>query len=149
MKIEEEIKQKKFSSEFHKATLNVIVTASWVSNHIHNTLKPFGISQEQYNVLRILRGQHPDPCTLGTISERMVNKMSNATRLVDKLKIAGYVSRETCPTNRRKVDIAISDSGLKMLAEIDPILMAKFEEIQYVEDAELAKLNDILDNMRG
>ena len=148
MKIEEEIKQKKFETEFQKATLNIIFTAGWLNSHTNQVLKPFGISQEQYNVLRILRGQHPNACTLGTITERMVSKMSNATRLVDKLKNNGFVSREVCPTNRRKVDIAITHKGLELLRTIDPLIDKKFVEIQNVSDEDLAILNGILDRIR-
>ncbi len=149
MKIEEEIKQKKFDNEYQKATLNIIFTASWLSSEIHGVLKPFGLSQEQFNVLRILRGQNPNPCSLGTITERMIDKMSNATRLVEKLRKNDLVSREICPTNRRKVDICITEEGLKLLEQIDPALLKKFEEIQRVEDKDLEVLNAMLDTMRG
>ena len=149
MKIEEELKQTNFDSEIHKATLNIVVTASWLSSQMHLILKPFGISKEQFNVLRILRGQHPKPSSLGLITDRMVDKMSNATRLVDKLKQGRLVSREICPTNRRKVDIRITKKGLDLLDQIDPVVISRFEELQTVNDTELEVLNDILDRMRG
>lgn len=149
MKIEEEIKQKRFDSEFHKAFLNIQVTASWLSSLTNATLKPFGLSPEQYNVLRILRGQHPKPSTLALITERMVDKMSNATRLVEKLKKNELVTRGVCATNRRKVDILITQKGLDLLAELDPITLDAFTGIQLVPDEELEVLNDILDRMRG
>ena len=83
-------------------------------------LKPYGLSEQQYNVLRILREAHPAPCTLSSVSSRMIDKMSNATRLVDKLLLKGLVTRELCPGNRRKVDIRITEEGLDLLYGIEP-----------------------------
>ena len=149
MKIEDEIKQGKFKSEFQKATLNILVTASWLGSQVGSILKNFGISQAQYNVLRILRGQKDGPCSLGTITERMVDKMSNATRLVEKLRQNGYVTREVCAHNRRKVDIMITEKGLELLTSIDPLINQKFDEINQIDESELATLNTILDKLRG
>jgi DNA-binding MarR family transcriptional regulator len=149
MRIEDEIKQQHFKSEYQKAFLNVKVTASWLSGLVSTTLKPYGLSQEQYNVLRILRGQHPKPSTLGLISERMVDKMSNATRLVEKLRKSGLATREVCPTNRRKVDILITDKGLELLKSLDPIVNGLTKESMYLSEEELRTLNALLDKMRG
>lgn len=149
MKIEDEIKQGRFENEFQKATLNILVTASWLSSQMNSILKQFGISQAQYNVLRILRGQKCNPCSLGTITERMVDKMSNATRLVEKLRVSGYVTREVCPNNRRKVDIMVTDAGLKLLSDIDPLIKKKFDELNQVAPEDLAKLNEVLDQIRS
>ena len=149
MRIEDEIKQKRFDSEFQKAVLNIKVTASWLSAITNNTLKPFNLSPEQYNVLRILRGQYPKPSTLSTITDRMVDKMSNATRLVEKLRKSGLVTRDVCASNRRKVDILITQKGLDLLAELDPVMRHTFKDTQLVSDEELAMLNQILDKMRG
>lgn len=148
MKIEDEIKQKRFNSQFQKAVLNVKVTASWVSGMVNSKLKPYGISQEQYNVLRILRGQYPKPSTLGLITERMVDKMSNATRLVEKLRKSELVTREVCPTNRRKVDILITEKGLSLLSSIDPVIDEALDRSRNLTDSELLKLNELLDKMR-
>lgn len=149
MKIEDEIKQGRFENEFQKATLNILVTASWLSGQVNSILKKFGISQAQFNVLRILRGQKSQPCALGTITERMIDKMSNATRLVEKLRVSGYVTREVCPQNRRKVDIMITQAGLDLLAKIDPLINQKFEEINKVDNNDLKKLNEVLDQLRS
>jgi len=91
-------------------------------------LKPYDVSLQQFNVLRILRGQKGTPANLSTIQERMVSKMSNTTRLVDKLIRKELVVRVTCPTNRRKVDISITPAGLKLLEEIDGIVNRKEED---------------------
>jgi DNA-binding MarR family transcriptional regulator len=100
-----------------------------VNEQVALTLKPFEISVQQFNVLRILRGQKGQPANLSTINERMVTKMSNTTRLVDKLISKKYVNRTICEHNRRKVEISITDKGLVFLSQIDGMLFDKEEEI--------------------
>ena len=127
-----------------------IIHLTLVTNKINEmmaaSLKPFGISIQQFNVLRILRGQENKPANLSTINERMVTKMSNTTRLVDKLLSKDYVIRKICPQNRRKVEIKITTKGLDVLNEIDGI---KFEmEKNIVKNfsvTELKELNSLLD----
>ena len=149
MRIEEEIKQKEFKNPYYKAILNVRLTESWLSTQINQTLKPFGISQEQYNVLRILKGQYPKPSPLQLILERMVNRMSNATRLVEKLRQGGYVSRQECPTNRRRVDILLTKKGIALLDDIRPQLEATMDTMKNLSEREADQLNDLLDKLRG
>lgn len=149
MKLEDEIKQDQFKNPYYKAILNVRVTESWLSSQVNQTLKPFGISQEQYNVLRILKGQHPNPSSLLLITERMVNRMSNATRLVEKLRQGGYVTRRECPSNRRKVDILITDKGLELLEKIKPELDSTMDQMKNLNLEEAKVLNDLLDKFRG
>lgn len=149
MSIEKVIKQKQFPSEFVKAEVNLLYTSGWIENFNNKFFKPYDISMQQYNVLRILRGQHPKPATLGTISERMIDRMSNATRLVEKLRLKGLVSRELNPDNRRQVDILITEEGLELLQEIDSnfaMLQGKFSRIT---ESEARELNRILDKIRG
>ena len=149
MKLEEELKQPQFDDVFLKALLNILVTADRISNATNATLKPYGLSKEQYNVLRILRGQHPNPSTLHLISERMISQASNATRLVEKLRLKGLVERTPCATNRRKVDIVITAKGLTLLEELDPIMRASGEAMRHISDAEAKELNRLLDALRG
>jgi DNA-binding MarR family transcriptional regulator len=115
-----------------------------VSEHISYALKPFGISIQQFNVLRILRGQQGKPANLSTLNERMVSKMSNTTRLVDKLLKKGYANRIVCVSNRRKVEITITDEGLEVLTEMD-IAMKKAEKdlLANLTDLELKQLNHL------
>ena len=148
MKIEEEICQQKFSSENAKAVVNVLFTSGWLSNKINGVLKPYGISAEQYNVLRILKGQYPKPATLGLVQERMLEKMSNATRLVDKLIQKGMVDRKQCPANRRAVDILITDKGLAALEEIAP-KMKQLDQSLGLCCEESQHLNTLLDKLRS
>jgi DNA-binding MarR family transcriptional regulator len=149
MKLEDEIRQKEFKSPFYKAILNVRVTESWLSTQINQTLKPFGVSQEQYNVLRILKGQYPEPSPLQLISERMVNRMSNATRLVEKLRQGGYVTRHECPSNRRKVDILITEKGISLLEQIKPEIKQAMDGMKNLSAEEAEQLNGLLDKFRG
>lgn len=148
MKLEEEIKQLKFEDTFHKVVLNIRFTGNWFYNRISRALKPYGISEEQYNVLRILKGQHPHPSPLQLIGERMINRMSNATRLVEKLRRQGLVSREVCPKNRRKVDILITEKGLNLLTEIKPKLDQEMQKANTISVEEAEELNRLLDKIR-
>ena len=151
MKIEEEIKQNKpFKSEHQKAVVNLMFTASWWAQHATRLLRPYGISQEQYNILRILRGMHPQPATIKTLTERMLDKNSNASRLVEKLKQKKLLDRLECPNDRRRVDITITESGLRMLDETSLLMegnMSTYFNTLTVEEAQ--QLNDLLDKMRG
>ncbi len=149
MRIEDEIKQIEFTDDFMKAVLNILVTADRISSMANSALKPFGVSKEQFNVLRILRGQHPNPSSLQLISERMISKSSNATRLVEKLRQKGYVERSLCPTNRRKVDILITKKGLDTLKELDPVVRSSSDDLRTLTKAESRELNRLLDKMRS
>ena len=149
MRIEDEIMQTEFTDDFMKAVLNILVTADRLSSLTNAALKPFGVSKEQFNVLRILRGQHPNPSSLQLISERMISKSSNATRLVEKLRQKGYVERSLCPTNRRKVDILITKKGLDTLKEMDPVVRSSSDDLRPLTEAEARELNRLLDKMRS
>jgi DNA-binding MarR family transcriptional regulator len=149
MKLEEEIKQTRPLDNFQKALLNIRYTESWLSGIFHQTLKPYGISQQQYNVLRILRGQCPNPSPLQLITDRMVDKMSNATRLVEKLRKNGLVTRHVCEANRRKVDIMITEKGLGLLDKLDKVVKETTMKIKNLSQQEIDELNRILDKLRG
>jgi DNA-binding MarR family transcriptional regulator len=112
-------------------------------------LKPKDLSPEQYNVLRILRGQQGKPLTIAAIQERMLNTMSNASRLVDKLKAKDLVKREECPQNRRKVDVHITDKGLLLLELVEPQIEILNQKVIHLEEPELLVLNGLLDKLRG
>ncbi|MGB3851777.1 MAG: MarR family transcriptional regulator [Tunicatimonas sp.] len=149
MRLEDEIKQPLFKHPFEKAILNIRFTNGWLDQIILSVLKQYGLSEEQYNVLRILKGQYPNPSPLQLISGRMLNRMSNVTRLVEKLRRSGLVSREVCPANRRKVDILITQKGLSLLDEVAPQLEDQLRQQQHVTAEEVTELNRILDKFRG
>ncbi|APG61310.1 MarR family winged helix-turn-helix transcriptional regulator [Christiangramia salexigens] len=150
MKIEELLKTTNKLPESRKLVLNIIVTANHISEKLSDALKPYGISMQQFNVLRILRGQKGKPANLSTIQERMVSKMSNTTRLVDKLIDKGLSERIICPSNRRKVEIKITEKGLLLLSEIDPVIDAvesRFSE--KINPKDLESLNYNLNELRS
>ena len=111
-KIEDAIQQKEFKDPYNKAVVNLLFTHSYLVTSQNTLFKPHDLSPEQYNVLRILRGQNGVPTTVSSIQERMLNKMSNASRLVEKLKMKDLVRREECPTDRRQVDVLITEKGI-------------------------------------
>jgi DNA-binding MarR family transcriptional regulator len=149
MTLEEAIKQKHFPNEFEKAFVNVLYTSNQFYAQNQQRLKKHGISPEQYNVLRILRGSHPKPLSLLDISGRMLDKSSNATRLVEKLRLKNLVTRKTCKIDRRQVDIGITDSGLSTLEKLDSEMKDMFETFQHLSLEEAQTLNQLLDKMRG
>lgn len=109
-------------------------------------LKPFGVSLQQFNVLRILRGHQDKPANLSTLNERMVSKMSNTTRLVDKLLAKGYVNRITCPTNRRKVEISITEEGKNALKSMDQAITETEQQlVSGLDKKEMETLNTLMD----
>jgi len=149
MKLEDEIKQKKFKSEFHKVVVNIIYTSNWLTNMHARYLKKYGITPQQFNILRILRGQYPKPVTINLLIDRMLDKMSNASRLVEKLLQKGMVDRTQSQIDRRAVDVVITQKGLDLLAELDKGAEGGIEDNGNISKAEAAELNRILDKMRG
>ncbi len=120
MKIEDVIKSTVPMDVSKKIILNVLYTQNVLTESFNEILKPYDISGEQYNVLRILRGQKGNPANMCVIQERMLAKTSNTTRLVDKLLLKELVTREVCPENRRKIEVLITQKGLDVLKELDP-----------------------------
>lgn len=149
MSLEDDIQQQKFEDEHHKMAVNILFTSSWLYNLNALRFKPFDITPEQYNVLRILRGSHPKQLMLAEITARMIDKSSNATRLVEKLRQKGLVKREICAENRRQVDIIITDKGLSLLAKIDKTSGQWLATLKNITRQEARELNRILDKLRG
>lgn len=149
MSLEEDIRQEKFINEHQKASINILYTGSWLYNVNAAYLKKFGITPEQFNVLRILRGSHPRPMMLSEITERMIDKSSNCTRLVEKLRQKNFVRREICENNRRQVDISITEKGLQLLKKIDADIPAWTETMNKISKTEAKELNRILDKLRN
>ncbi|MGS2727195.1 MarR family winged helix-turn-helix transcriptional regulator [Psychroserpens sp. BH13MA-6] len=132
-----------------KTVLNISYTSICFKDGIMCILKPYDISIEQFNVLRILRGKKGTAANLKDIQDRMISKMSNTTRLVDKLISKGYVERFICEKNRRKVDIFITSAGLELLKELDPLIENKEQELtKNLNETELETLNLLLSKLR-
>ena len=148
-KIEEAIKQAEFKDSYNKAVVNLLYTHSYLVSFQSAVLKPQDLSPEQYNVLRILRGQQGKPATIAAIQDRMLNTMSNASRLVDKLKAKELVKRDECPENRRKVDVLITEKGLRLLEFLEPQIAALNKNVIHLGEQEVVLLNELLDKLRG
>ena len=150
MKIEEEIKQKNFANEFVKAHVNILFTASWLSAGSLKSLKSLGISNHQFNILRILKGMHPDPGSIKELTERMIDKSSNASRLVDKLIAKSLVVKAKSSSDNRRAEVVISDEGLAVLMVANQQMETftnSISETLHIE--EVAALNVLLDKLRG
>jgi DNA-binding MarR family transcriptional regulator len=149
MELEKEIQQTKFQSEYQKLLLNIIFTASWLNLRNTQRLKPYGISPQQYNILRILRGQHPNSATVTLLTERMLDKNSNASRLVEKLRLKNLLDRCECPEDRRAVNVRITDKGLALLAKLDQTEEEFRKDFEGISEEEARLLNRMLDGIRG
>lgn len=149
MKAEEILKTTKPLSQKKKLVINLMLSTSQVNSKVGEAIKPFDVSIQQFNVLRILRGQNGKPANLSTVQDRMVNKMSNTTRLVDKLLEKKLVARNTCEENRRKIEIFITPEGLKLLENMDPVIeQTEKEIIKNLTVNEVELLNDLLEKLR-
>jgi DNA-binding MarR family transcriptional regulator len=149
MRIEDEIHQKEFKDDYRRLMANLLFTNNWLNQQLIPFFKGLGLTLQQHNVLAILRGQHPEPVCFGDIQNRMVDRNSNVTRLIDKLIEKGYVTRDICQANRRMIEVRITDSGLKKLQEVDaqfPNLMERFHNLS-AEEAVL--VSNLLDKLRG
>ncbi len=150
MELEKEISQKKFKSEYHKAVVNFIFTNNWLTNILRNNFDRHDITMQQYNILRILRGQHPKASTVNLLKERMLDRMCDASRIVERLVQKGLVSRKQNESDRRAVDIHITPSGLSLLEIIDKEEHPAEEAIRKnLSEEETATLNTLLDKLRG
>jgi DNA-binding MarR family transcriptional regulator len=149
MRIEDAIQQKEFKDPYHKAVVNLLYTQSYIVSKQSVLFKPHGISPEQYNVLRILKGQNGNPITVSSIQDRMLNKMSNASRLVEKLKQKEMVLREECPKDRRQVDVMITAKGMDVLQQIENEIVHHNTALVQLSQDEVHLLNELLDKLRG
>lgn len=149
MKIEEVVKSNAIMGLSQKAVLNIIYTQNNINERLIEIFKPYDLSNEQYNVLRILRGQKGNPANMCLIQERMLAKTSNTTRLVDKLLLKELVTRKVCKENRRKIEVLITEKGLDILKELDP-KVDNYEQniVANLSSSELEQLNDLLEKIR-
>ena len=147
--MEDAIKQKKFESPLHKATINLMYTANWLHGEFRDLFKSFDITHQQYNVLRILRGMHPNCVNPTEIKEVMLDKNPDITRLCDRLLLMGLIHRNIDKENRRKMKIVITEKGLDLLLEIEPVIKLRMEQLFADVKVDYEKFNDMLDAMRG
>ena len=149
MRIDEEIQSSKFEDNYHKAVINIAYTDGWLKGAFRCRFEKHNLTQQQFNILRILRGQYPKPATINMLKERMIDKMSDASRIVDRLVQKELVSRCTNNKDRRAVDIRISQTGMEILAKMD----SEFKTIEILSKnltaEEAGQLSDLLDKLRG
>ncbi len=149
MRIEDEIQSTNFEDVYHKLSINISYTFGWMNNLLRPYFENYNLTTQQFNILRILRGQYPKPATINLLKERMIDKMSDASRIVDRLVQKGLVSRCTNTKDRRAVDIRISDEGLSILEKMDKDFKAKDIFKCALTEEEATQLNDLLDKLRG
>ena len=148
MKIEKEIHQKSFKSEHQKLAINLLYTHGWLMSLQKKLFTNSDITTTQYNILRILRGQFPNPISINLLKDRMLDKMSDTSRLVERLRIKGYVTREVCDDDRRKSDVSITPKGMKLLERMDYIDNEFENLLSGVSKIEAKNLNKLLDKLR-
>ena len=149
MRIEEEIKQKSFKSEYHKLAVNIIFTHGWLVGLQKRIFDNYDITGAQFNILRILRGQHPKPTSINMLKDRMLDKMSDTSRLIERLRIKGLVDRKICPNDRRKTEVTITKTGLSLLKELDNLELKIENSLSKIDKQEAKTVNDLLDKMRS
>jgi DNA-binding MarR family transcriptional regulator len=149
MSIAKDIRQEKFRNEYHKASVNILYTYGWMIEKIKDFVEEEDITHQQFNILRILRGSHPTPLSTLQIRDRMIDKMSDTSRIVDRLVAKGFTKKATCRKDRRLVDVTITDKGLKLLEKLD----RKQDEIDGIlgnlSEKEAAALSKLLDKIRA
>lgn len=149
MKLEEEIKQNSFNNELQKLAVNIIYTHSWLISHQSKVFDKYNITTQQYNILRILRGQYPKPTTVSLLKGRMLDKMSDASRLVERLRTKDLVERNHCKEDRRRAEVIITEKGLKLLEELDSIDESIKNLFSNISEEEAKAVNVIFDKLRG
>jgi DNA-binding MarR family transcriptional regulator len=149
VKIEEEIKQTKFRNAHHKAMLNLFYTAGWLESKNKDFFKSFGITLQQFNILRILRGQHPNKISGAEIKTRMLDKNSDVSRLLDRLTAKKLVIKIRCPNDKRAADVGITEEGLRVLKQLDNDINQTDRKALKISIAEAMQLSNLLDKCRG
>jgi len=148
MKIEDEIKQQKFKTPHQKAVLNLIYTTSWMQGRQKDIFKTFGITLQQFNILRILRGQHPSSTSATEIKSRMLDKNSDVSRLLDRLLAKKVITKRVSANDKRAADVNLTEEGLELLRAIDK-KQNQIDNVLLLSDEEAIILSDLLDKSRG
>lgn len=149
VKLEQAIQSSKFKNEVHKATLNILYTAWWLKTIMSNELKEFGLTHEQYNVLRILKGKHPEQICVKDISCRMIEKSSNVPRIIDRLVIKKLVKRADSPFDKRETVISLTQSGITILELTTEKINALMETTVIMKSQDATQINMLLEKLRG
>ncbi len=148
VKLEQAIQSTKFKSEVQKAGLNILYTAWWLKTVMSRELKEFGLTHEQYNVLRILKGKHPELMCVKDIACRMIEKSSNVPRIIDRLEIKKLVKRATSEADKRETVISLTQSGVAVLEASTKALNAIYDEIMTISEEDASSINELLEKVR-
>ncbi len=148
MSLEQDIQQKTFRNEYQKAILNILYTQNFLVGRMTEVFKKYDMTRQQYNVLRILRGQFPEPATINLIKERMLEKMSDTSRIVERLRIKGLIHREDGKSDKRAAEISITPSGLELLRSMQPDVEQLEQVLGGLSLEEAQELNSLLDKIR-
>jgi MarR family 2-MHQ and catechol resistance regulon transcriptional repressor len=149
MGIDKDIHQNKFRNERHKAMINILFTYGWAIEKLKQFVSEEGITHQQFNILRILRGNHPTPLSTLSIRDRMIDKMSDTSRIVDRLVSKGLVKKVICKKDRRLVDVSITDRGLKLLEKLDKRQDDMDGILSNLSEKEATNLSKLLDKIRA
>lgn len=148
MKLEDVLKTNKFNDEVHKATLNILYTSYWMRDNVSSTMKEIGITSEQFNILRILKGKHPEAMCVKDIASRMIEKSSNVPRILDRLVAKELVMRTTSKEDKRETIISLTDTGIQTLQRANEALAAINKQTIGINNEEAAVLNQLLEKLR-
>jgi DNA-binding MarR family transcriptional regulator len=148
VKLETAIKSNKFKSEVHKAGLNILYTAWWLKTIMSRELKEYGLTHEQYNVLRILKGKHPEQMCVRDIACRMIEKNSNVPRIIDRLEVKKLVKRNTSAEDKRETVITLTPAGLNMLAITIDKVNNLLDDNVMIDEPSACELNRLLEKLR-
>ena len=148
MKLEDAISNPKFNSEVHKATINILFTAHWLRTQINANLKPYGLTQEQYNIMRILKGKHPEKMCVKDIAQRMIERSSNVPRILDRLVRKNLIERKQSKQDRRETESVLTQKGLELLQKVNENVKENENKLMNLNEAAAAQLNALLENLR-
>ncbi len=149
MHLQNETKTSRFESVYQQAIVNVMFTYGWCNERLKQMVSPYDITTQQFNILRILRGQHPNPSTINLLRSRMLDKMCDASRIVDRLVQKGLVLKGVNRNDKRSVDILITKKGLSLLMQMDDEVDLSAMAAPNLTQEEAEQLNALLDKMRG
>lgn len=149
MRLEDAVKVNQFRNESQKAIINLYYTNGLVSGQFKNLLKPHGITPQQFNILRILKGQKPNPVRIGIVKERLIDRNADVTRLVERLIKKGLLQRKVCEEDRRQQHLVITDEGEKILSSIEKEVASFEDATKILTEKELAQFNTLMDKLRS
>ncbi len=149
MQIEQEIQQQQFRNDYQKATINLLFTHNWLENQLSRFFKPFNLTPQQYNILRILKGRYPNPISTAGLRDRMLDRMSDVSRIVDRLHRKGFVERRICESDKRLVDILLSPEGISVMDQLEQSVEELDKFLYRLSPDETRQLNRLLDKIRG